>query len=465
MVEGGSRRLSEGDTTFLTLEASGAGSYVPVGVVIHDRPFDDPAMMDHLTEVMVRLLPAARQRIVKDRFSTALPRWADVPDFDPADHTVRLPPPGDGTLRPILDWAAEWGRTPFVAGRPPWRTVFFEGVTVDGVPGRMVGVTQIHHSIVDGQGGMRMAEQYYQWGPEGGLPPLPPPLEPDTRSDFEHWKEGWAEEGAKAKAVLRNTGRRLRWIASDPAAGLARVQDLRRAFGRMRVQQGTETLSPILRRKSDRDRFDILPVDVGALRAGAKVLGGSFNDGLLAAVSVGLHRWHVDHGVRVPALRTAMPINTRPSDAGWEGNQITGVIMEMALLDDAAMAVKRCIELTRAHIADTDVLWLNERLRGVANRLPPAVTGRMMAKAMHALDLSVSNVRGAPMRQWVAGVEVLATLPFLAGSSALAISLVSGGGHATLGVVTCPEAIRDPENLMARLAEGIAEVSALVPPA
>ena len=343
--------------------------------------------------------------------------------------------------------------------------VHFDGVTVDGVPGRMVAVTQIHHSVIDGQGGMRMAETYYQWEPDGEMPELPPPLEADTRTAFEHWKAGWGQEGQKAKAVLRNTARRLRWIASEPAAGFARVRDAGRALGRLRAEmQGTEPMSPILRRASNRDRFDVDRVDIASLKAGAKALGGTFNDGVLAAVSVGLHRWHLDHGVRVPAVRLAMPISTRGDDGSWAGNEINGTIMELPLVDDASIALKACMDLTRTARTDTDLLWLTDRLRAVGNRMPRALIARFIATSMHALDLSVSNVRGAPVRQWVAGVEVLDTLPFLAGSGALSVTLVSGAEHASLGVVTCPVAITDPEQLMARLAEGFAEVAALGPP-
>ena len=456
-----SRRLNEADANFFSMSVATGTPYAPVTVSVYERGFDDPATTEHLNEVMARLVPGMRQRITTDRLSLALPRWTDVPGFDTSDHIVVLPAPGDGTLRPILDWAQEWGRLPMPLDRPPWRAAYFEDVTVDGVAGREVVVSQFHHSVIDGQGATRLAERFIQWAPDGPLPEMPPAPTPDTGSTWEHWKAGWALEGTKARALARNTGQRFRRASADPARAVSRAKALGRAMGRLQSHQGTSTMSPALTRTSDRNRFDHLVVDLDALRAGARTVGCSANDALLAAFSIGLGRWHVDHGVKPPALRTAMPINTRAADAGHEGNELIGVILALPLLDDATEALKSCAAVSREHRDDQDVLWLLDRFRAASNRVPPSVVGRLWGKSLKAIDLSISNVKGMPLRNWVAGVEVLDTIPFLVGGPAIAATLLSGPDHATLGVVTCPEAVTDPLHLMDRIAEGIAEVSAL----
>ena len=454
-------RLNEADANFVAMGVAMGGAYAPVTVSVYERPFDDPSTVDRLHEVMARLVPAMRQRITADRLSTALPRWADVPGFDVDEHIVLLPAPGDGSLRAVLDWAQEWARLPLSTDRPPWRGAYLEGVTVDGVGGRLVVVSQFHHAIIDGQGATKLAERFYQWAPEGDVPELPPPVAPDTASTWEHWKGGWTLEGRKARALLRNTGRRLRSMAADPAGGVARTKAIGQALGRLQAHQGKTTMSPLLARRSDRNRFDLMTVDLDALRAGARSVGGTLNDGLLAAVSLGLQRWHVDHGVKVREVRTAMPINTRAAEAGHEGNELIGVLLALPLLDDPAAAVKSCGAVSRAHRDDRDVLWLLDRFRAASNRVPPWVIGRLWGRSLQSIDVSISNVKGMPLRNWIAGVEVFDTFPFLVGGPAIAATLLSGPTHATLGVVTDPETIGDPEHLMARIAEGLAEVSAL----
>ena len=62
----------------------------------------------------------------------------------------------------------------------------------------------------------------------------------------------------------------------------------------MTAQHGTAPRSPLLRRQSDDLRFDWIGYDVAELKAGAKAVGGTLNDGFMAAVSLGLQGYHRD---------------------------------------------------------------------------------------------------------------------------------------------------------------------------
>jgi diacylglycerol O-acyltransferase len=459
----GGGRLNEADANFVMMGLASGKPYVPVAISVYDRPFDE-ATTEHMTAVMARLLPSMFQRIRRDRWSPALPRWEDVPGFDPTELWVQLPPPGDGTLRAVVDWAQEWGRLPLSKDLPPWRSVYFEDVVVDGVPGRMVAVSQFHHALMDGQGGVALAEQFYQWAPGGDLPELPPLPPRDERTPAEHWRQGWAEELGKLGTALRGAGTKLSWAITHPSAGARRAREYKEAMQRLSAQMDRTPQSPLLVRRSERYRFDYGKVDIDALRAGARSVGGSANDGLMAAVSVALQRYHLDHGLRVPALRMGMPVSTRAEGDAAGGNQLTGGVLQLPLLDDVAVAVKECRAVSRALRDDEDALYLMDRFRTVGNRMPKALLRSLFVRSMNGIDVTLSNVKGMPMRAWIAGVEVLDTVPFIVGGPALCITLISGPGHATLGVVSCPEAIPDPDVLMRRLEEGIAEVSALAAP-
>jgi WS/DGAT/MGAT family acyltransferase len=460
MSGGTGGRLNEADANFVMMGLASGKPYVPVAISIYDKPFDEAAT-EHLMAVMARLLPSMFQRIRRDPFSTALPRWEDVPGFDPNELWVQLPPPGDGTLRAVIDWAQDWGRLDLPLDLPPWRSVYFEGVTVDGVPDRMVAVSQFHHALMDGQGGMALAEQFYQWAPDGELPALPPLPARDERTAAEHWREGWADELGKVGTALRAIGTRVGWAAAHPSDGARRVREYVAAGKRLAGQMDRTPHSPLLVRRTDRYRFDFSKVDLDALRAGARSAGGSANDGLMAAVSLGLARYHLDHGLRVPQLRMAMPISTRTEDDAAGGNQLTGGVLQLPLLEDAAIAVKESRAVSRALRDDRDALVLMDRFRTIGNRLPKAAIRSLFVRSMGGIDLSLSNVKGMPLRNWIAGVEVLDTVPFIVGGPALCITLISGPALASLGVVTCPEAVPDPDLLMQRLEEGIAEVSSL----
>ena len=454
------RRLSDADAMFLTTERAAGVPFAPVSISFSEGGHDEDALT-HLGEVSARLLPAQRRRIVRDRASIALPRWADVPGFDPAENIIRLSaPPGDGSMRAILDWAADWSQHPFDPERPPWRSVTFEGVELDG---RRVEVTvqQSHHAIIDGQGATRLGQALLQFEPDGPLPEMPPPVVPDTATGWERWKEGWALEGTKVAGLTRRAGRWARWAVGDPAAGATRAREWGGALLRLKAAQGSHPRSPLLVRRSRASRFDIVDVDWDGFRAGAKALGASINDAFMGALSVALHQYHLDHGLRIPALNTAMAINTRKEDDGHGGNRVIGVLLPMPLHDDVAIAIKESRELSRSHRDDTDLIRLTDGLRAFANRLPLRVSAWGARNALNGIDLQISNVQGIPVRYWVAGVEALGGASFATGGPGLSMTLISSRGTAVLGVASCPEAVKDPDHLAQRLREGFAAVAAL----
>ncbi len=115
----GWRRLNDADAMYVGVDEAVPGEFTPLSLTVYDRGFPDEDAVEHLTEVMSRLLPALRCRLKRDLLSTALPRWVDVPDFDLTEHMFDLPAPGDGSLRAVLDWAAEWGEDRMPPGPSP----------------------------------------------------------------------------------------------------------------------------------------------------------------------------------------------------------------------------------------------------------------------------------------------------------------------------------------------------------
>src|SRR5262245_29436457 len=86
-----SKRLNEADAMFIAVSEAGGVPYAPVTVSVMERRLPDE-VRDHLTTIRLRILPAMSSRIAEDRFSTALPRWVPVPDFDPKDNVLWLDP-------------------------------------------------------------------------------------------------------------------------------------------------------------------------------------------------------------------------------------------------------------------------------------------------------------------------------------------------------------------------------------
>lgn len=447
---------------YTAIDLAVPGEFTPVSVQVYDRGFDDEAVA-HLRELIARLLPALRCVLRRDLLSPALPRWVDVADFDPADHMQDLPAPGDGTLRAILDWAGPWANQPLPKGKPPWRHVFFRDVVVDGIPGRMVAVGQMHHSVIDGEGGKRMADHYLQWAPDQPLAELPPVEPPEAVTALARWIEGWAIEGRKAAGVARRTARRARWAATHPAAALRRARALAAATRRVSEKDADVPLSPLLVRRSQELRFDVVEVDIPSFKRGCTAAGGTVNDGLLAAMATALRRWHAEHGMAVPELRTAMAMTTRPEGAPYGGNDLSSLMIRLPLDEGhVGVLVRRCHEAAREAKADADRLLMLDRLLALSTRFPARWMARASARTMRGIDLQMSNVHGIPAGYWLAGCQNLRTIAFM-GASHSAVQLIMGtsGDRADIGLTTCPVAVPDPDRLVELIQEGFAAVAAL----
>jgi diacylglycerol O-acyltransferase len=457
------RRLSDADATFIHVGEATGQPPAPVGFSIYEGPFD-PVKIEHLQAIQRRMSSRGRQRIARDRFSFALPRWVDVADFDPQTQAFEMDPPGDGTLRAVLDWAEEWALQPFPEGLPPWRSRTFHGVLVDGVP-RTVSVQQSHHAMSDGEGGRLRGLQLVQFSPDDPLPEIPDvPEEPIERlGPLARWAEGWGLELKALGGVLGRGARRGASAARHPVATTRRLRAVVRDGKAMKADLGHTPSSPLLTRRSNRLQFDVFDVDLVALKAGAKSVGGTLNDGFLAAIALGLRRWHADHGLELPSVRTSMAVNRRAQGDDSLGNNMIAVIVPLPLdEDDPAELVRRCGEASRKHRTDGEGMRLMEVGRAIGTRLPKGIMVRAARKNMGGIDVQVSNAPGLPYPYWVAGNQVLGGGAFPVGTlSGLAVIMASHGATATFGMITDPAVVTDRDRLVAHLQTGFAAIDAL----
>ena len=458
------RRLNDADTMFLHVGAAAGTPIGPVGVSVLDGPVPMETRLRYL-ELMFQSFPNGRSRIVRDRFSTALPRWVDIPGDEPADHVQHLDPPGDGTYRAVLDWVEEWAVQPFPEDRSPWRYVFFDGVMVDGEP-RTVTVMQSHHAFTDGEGGKRQAAKMLKLlesVPGGELP------EPDPRDPLEvigpaaRWVEGWREEAKHLGATAKAVGTRVAWATREPKAAAKRARDIWASVQLLRGSMGTNVTSPLLHRRSTRLQLDHLEVDIPALKAGANSAGGTVNDGFLAAIALGLRQWHLDHGVELPDIRTSMAVNLRDAKDDSHGNNMIAVIIKLPLdTDDPAELVRRCGELSRAHRKETDTMRLMRLGQKIGNRLPQKMIEGITRKNMGGMDVQLSNLIGNQGPRITMGRNIVKGAPFPVGTmSGLAVIMINRHVRTDLGMITDPEAVTDREHFVACIQEGFHRVAAI----
>src|SRR5690349_7874329 len=103
-----------------------------------------------------RALPRLRQRVRPAVANLGAPYWVDDGDFDVVHHVRRVGAPPPGGPEELSQLVVDLMSTPFDRTRPLWEFVVVEGL--DG--GQAALVEKLHHTVTDGEGGLRLSLEF-----------------------------------------------------------------------------------------------------------------------------------------------------------------------------------------------------------------------------------------------------------------------------------------------------------------
>jgi WS/DGAT/MGAT family acyltransferase len=433
-------------------------------VTLLDR-VPDPDRMRRRVLRMVAGVPRLRQRVVPVLGRLAPPEWRDDPDFDLDFHLRRVALPAPGDLRTLLDLATQLVLDPFDRTRPLWEFVVVEGLDGD----RAALVQKMHHTITDGEGGIRMSELLVDLErdptdePAPFEPVIPTSGQPESLADSAMGAlgHGWRRT---VGATSRATSEALDLVAHPdriPALAAGAVGVARSAAGQLLVADPAH--SPLWVRRSLHRRLDVLTVDFDDAYTAAKTLGGSLNDLFLTAAAHAAGAYHRELGKPVESLRVAMPVSMR-SDRSAGGNSFAPVT---AVLPTAYMpVVDRFTQVHEVlhHVKGSGAAGAVTALAGFANLLPTSALVRIARRQVETVDFTASNVRAAPFELYIAGGCIEGTYPLgPLGGTSFNVTMMSYRGKLDIGVHVDTGAVAEPERLVDRLSEAFAELATVGP--
>src|SRR3954454_20322033 len=150
----GDRRMSDTEALMWNLEKDPALSSSFANVTILDRPPD----LDRLRARMlhaVQVVPRLHEHVVPALGRLAPPAWQDDPGFDIDYHIRHIALPEPATERTLFDLAVVLAAAPLERTRPLW-----EFTIIDGVGDGAALFQKIHHTVTDGEGGVRMSAEF-----------------------------------------------------------------------------------------------------------------------------------------------------------------------------------------------------------------------------------------------------------------------------------------------------------------
>jgi WS/DGAT/MGAT family acyltransferase len=459
------RRMSDAEALMWTVEKDPWLSSTFGVVSVLERPLDLELFRARMRAAVARVA-RLRERVVPGPGRLAAPTWRPDPEFD-LDHHVRpISLPSPGTERQLLDLATHLVADPFDRSRPLWQFWAIEGL--EG--GRGALLSKLHHTITDGEGGVRLAEAYMDFSADAA---------PAEAVDLDAVvAEAAAQDraarppvaGTAAEDVRRHLGRlrgALGGLALNiadpgrvPEVGAEAVEQLRSLLAQLAPAGDHQVGSPIWTGRSRRRHLEVVTVGLGDLKAAAHRAGTTLNDAFLTGVGAGAARYHEEVGVEAAGFRATFAVSTRQrSTAG--GNAFAPLRVR---LPGTGVPIAERMARTTAAVSEvrseTSTTGLLVAVTGLANLLPATVVTRLARMEAARVDVATSNVRAAPVSTWVGGARIEANYALgpVVGTPCN-VTLLSYCDRVDLGLHIDPAAIAEPERLRRCMEEGFAELT------
>lgn len=392
-----------------------------------------------------------------------LPMWEQLDDADiDLEYHLRhsaLPEPGGERELGVLVSRLHSHRLD--RRRPLWECHVIEGLE----HGRFALYVKMHHSQVDGVGGIRMVQRSFSTDPaELGLRPL--------------WSIGMggsqsAEATPDSRPPRKGLGESLREQAQTlRPVGKALMEMWREA----RAEQPGEAALPFDAPKSIFNgrihgprRFATQHYELARIKRLAKKAGVTVNDVFVAICAAALRRYLIErHDLPAQTLTAGLPMSVRPAGDTTVGNAFSMIFARLhtdlsdplerlnAISGSARAAKARVEQLPRAAVNNFTMLSMG-----------PYMLQLMLGLGGYSRPISnivISNVPGPPDPLYFNGARVEEFYPvsLLFNGQALNISVVSYAGQFNLGFTGCRDSLPSMQHLAVYTGEALEELEAAV---
>jgi WS/DGAT/MGAT family acyltransferase len=456
--------MSESDTAIWVGERDPRLRSTIVSVWILDQMPDEDDFEEMLAE-SVEAIPRLRQRVVRDSFEIAPPRWEIDPNFDPKFHLRKLHLGGAGALRELLDLAEPIAMQAFDKDRPLW-----EFYLVDGLEeGRAGVILKLHHAVSDGVGLVKMTGSMIEKERGAGkekrrlrrLADLSRPS-PKTKRELigdaiEHRREVGLN---RIRRMAGGAAGLVTDFAREPAKTFGKARDMMRSIGRL-LEPIKEPKSPVMRERGMALSLNAFSFPLEDMQKAARAMGGSVNDVFVTAVAGGMRSYHEHFGQSVDELNMMMPINLRQDDDKGDkaGNQFAPARLLVPVgIEDPQERLEEIQKRVRTQRDETALPYLDD-IMAVINRLPDTLMDQMMEGMTTAVDFVTSNVRGPRRPTFTSGARIEHMFPFgPPAGAAVNITLFSYNGHCHVGINADRSAVTDPALLQECLRKSFQEI-------
>jgi len=394
-----------------------------------------------------------------------LPRWKQLADdqIDLDYHLRHSAVPSPGGERELGVLVSRLHSARMNRKYPLWECHVIEGVA----PGKWSLYIKVHHSQIDGVGGIRLAKRMFS-------------IDPDRRDMLPPWAVG--THGPDQSGIApKSASRPAEATAFDPLAvakgGASVAGSLARTFGEtfvgprddLRAAPYRAPHSVLNGRINAPRRFATQNYDMERMRKIGSAAGGSINDVFLTVCGGALRRYMAELG-QLPdeSLTANVPVSVRAEGEAQVGNAITFLYAKLGTdVDDP---------VERFNAVRSSTQLGKQRLPKVGSGLMDAYTtglmGPFLGQAMAgvggfgspAFNIVVSNVPGFREERYFDGskLEEYYPLSLLFHGQALNITGVSNDGSFCIGYTGCRDTLPSLQKIAVYSGEALDELESAV---
>ncbi len=455
------RRMSDAESLMWRLDKDPHLSSTFANVTVLDRKPDVDRLMRRL-ERATFLFDRLRQRVQPAPVNLSNPVWVEDPDFDLRYHVRHISLPRPGSLRQLLDYATLVTADPFDRTRPLWQFVVIDGLR----GGKSALIQKLHHTIVDGEGGLQLSLQFLDLERDA---PEPPPLDPSLTERVAAAASTTAPQPHELLRDLLAGGLRLpigllrqvRDLLADPTgipdASNAAADTIRGVMSQLGDLE--QAHSPLWTERSLHRRIEVLRAPFAPTREAAKRLGGTLNTAFLTAAAEAAGRYHRALGHPTETLRASMAISNRTESSGANAFTLARIAVPTG---DMPIAERfRRIQQAAADAKSSSATASLDTISSIAAALPTSVVTRLARQQAQTVDFATSNVKAAPFPLYLAGAQIVENYPVgPLGGVAFNLTLLSYNHSLDMGVNIDSAAVTEPELLQRCLVRAFRDLTA-----
>ena len=447
------RALSGLDAAFLYLEA--AGTPMHVGSLMRlERPRGRRdfrrSLIAHLAERLPRA-GALRRTLEPAPLDLGHPLWREGSEIDLDEHVIARKLRAPGGDKQLFDLVAQLHAEPLPRDRPLWQFCVIEGLA----DGSIALHTKVHHALLDGQGGIALAQALLDLAPGAAAPRV----RSQVASEHDSRLRRRDVAGLAARSTLNAFARLVRAVPATVKLARNAAAGARSLAASVRDGVLFAPRTPFNAQVGPRRSFATASLAMSEVKALAKRAEASLNDVVLAICSGALRELLLrrDELPREP-LVAAMPVSLRASGDTSSNNQVS--MTQCPLATDVADPRERLAAIRAA------TAQIKQRVSTFRDMIPqdfPGLAAPIWASGLSRLwargrvaerlpplgNLVVSNVPGPPVPLYIAGARILHNHPVSIVTHGLALNITLNGyaEWLELGVIACRDALPDARPL------------------